>query len=48
MKRTIWEVVSGAGVETRRTDREVAENDARILRWLGKHGVRVEEVQRDA
>jgi hypothetical protein len=39
-----YEVHSESGVETRRTDRNVAEADVSILRWLGKkaHIVEVE------
>jgi hypothetical protein len=39
----IFEVVSEQGVETRRTARDVAENDVQILRFLGKKAT-VEEV----
>lgn len=38
-----YEVVSDDGIETRRTDKSVAENDAYILRWLGKRAT-VQEV----
>lgn len=40
-----FEVHSEQGIETSRTDKQVAENDAYILRWLGKRGVRTEEVE---
>lgn len=33
---TSYEVWTEAGVEVRRTDRRVAEDDVRIFRWLGK------------
>jgi hypothetical protein len=39
----VFQVVSEQGVETRRTAREVADNDVQILRFLGKKAT-VEEV----
>jgi hypothetical protein len=42
-----YEVTSEQEVETRRTDKSVAENDAYILRWLGKRGVTINEVNDD-
>jgi hypothetical protein len=42
MKYEVW---SGDGLETRRTDKGVAYDDARILRWLGKSGVTVREIE---
>lgn len=39
-----YEVSSEEGPETRRTDKQVAEQDAYILRWLGKRGVTFTEV----
>jgi hypothetical protein len=42
-----YEVKSDDCVETRRTDKSTAEQDAYILRWLGKRGVTIEEVSDD-
>jgi hypothetical protein len=42
-----WQVISGDGVETLRTEKSTAEQDAYILRWLGKVNVKVEEIDSD-